>query len=285
MKVAKITLFALLAALVAVGVSTTSYAFHSGGVAECGGCHSMHAPKAGGSFLLIGTDQSSTCLTCHMHAGDTGPSSYHISTATADMPAGMSPEAEDARRRLRLAEEELHLHGPRHHDHEDGETHGHNIVAADLRLHGRSDEQRRHRAGRSRRPTSAARAATTRTARSALLGRHLRNEAARRSRLARLRSSLPARITTAPLRRPGRPSASYRLLRGLQRRLPSGVTSPASRSPWPRPPTTRPRRRSQVRVAYGGHRRPHDLGQLVRDLPPEHALHRQLRPPGRSEPR
>ena len=42
MKVARITFLTLLAALVAVGVSTTSYAFHSGGVAECNGCHSMH---------------------------------------------------------------------------------------------------------------------------------------------------------------------------------------------------------------------------------------------------
>ena len=82
MKVAKITLFALLAALVAVGVSTTSYAFHSGGVAECERLpqHARPARRAG-SFLLVGTDQSSACLTCHEHAGDTGPSSYHISTA------------------------------------------------------------------------------------------------------------------------------------------------------------------------------------------------------------
>ncbi len=71
--------------------SGTPEAFHSGGVAECGGCHSMHTPKAGGSFLLIGTDPSSTCLTCHMHAGDTGPSSYHIATAEADMPVGVAP--------------------------------------------------------------------------------------------------------------------------------------------------------------------------------------------------
>src|SRR3990172_5646001 len=77
MKIAKITLFALLAALVAVGVSTTAYAFHSGGVAECGGCHSMHSPKAGGTFLLVGVDAGSACLTCHEHAGDTGAPSYH----------------------------------------------------------------------------------------------------------------------------------------------------------------------------------------------------------------
>lgn len=91
MKVARIILFTLLAALVAVGVSTTSYAFHSGGVAECAGCHSMHSPAAGGNTLLVGTDPSSTCLSCHQHAGDTGPSSYHISTAAVDEPVGVAP--------------------------------------------------------------------------------------------------------------------------------------------------------------------------------------------------
>lgn len=57
-----------------------AYAFHSGGVAECEGCHSMHSPTSP-SFLLVGADQSSACLTCHENAADTGPSSYHVSTA------------------------------------------------------------------------------------------------------------------------------------------------------------------------------------------------------------
>ena len=65
-------------------------AFHSGGVAECSGCHSMHEARAA-DFLLVGTDASSTCLTCHSHAGDTGPSSYHIATADGDMPTGTAP--------------------------------------------------------------------------------------------------------------------------------------------------------------------------------------------------
>ena len=88
MKVVRVTLVAALAVLVAAGMSTTSYAFHSGGVAECGGCHSMHSPKAGGSFLLVGSDQSSTCLSCHE-----GPtlSSYHVSTTGANLIAGTSP--------------------------------------------------------------------------------------------------------------------------------------------------------------------------------------------------
>jgi hypothetical protein len=73
------------AALLALGLGGTAYAFHSGGVAECEGCHSIHSPVAGGSSLLLGATPSEACLTCHEHAGDTGPSSYHISTATADL--------------------------------------------------------------------------------------------------------------------------------------------------------------------------------------------------------
>src|SRR5574342_972541 len=74
-----------------------AYAFHSGGVAECDGCHTMHNSDGGvamttirpqfqaGPYLLQGNTQSEACLNCHQHAGDTGPNSYHISTADVDM--------------------------------------------------------------------------------------------------------------------------------------------------------------------------------------------------------
>ncbi len=82
---------------------TTSYAFHLGGVAECEGCHTMHnsyQAKAmtthwpqyhAGPYLLQGTDQSSTCLNCHM--GDQGGNtqSYHVATPDASMPLGTPP--------------------------------------------------------------------------------------------------------------------------------------------------------------------------------------------------
>jgi hypothetical protein len=80
------------AAALTMGLGSLAFAFHSGGVAECSGCHSMHAPKPGGSYLLVGSDASSACLSCHEHAGDTGPSSYHVSTPSADMPAGVPPK-------------------------------------------------------------------------------------------------------------------------------------------------------------------------------------------------
>ena len=55
----------LILALLAIGVWGSAFAFHSGGVAECGGCHSMHSPDPDGFYLLLGEDQSSVCLNCH----------------------------------------------------------------------------------------------------------------------------------------------------------------------------------------------------------------------------
>jgi hypothetical protein len=111
--------------------SGTAAAFHSGGVAECGGCHSMHSPKPGGSFLLVGTDPSSTCLTCHMHEGDTGPSSYHIATAEADMPAGVPPKQRTPGGDFGWLRKTYSFTVRGTTTTEDGATHGHNIVAVD----------------------------------------------------------------------------------------------------------------------------------------------------------
>jgi len=88
MRAAKITFVILAAVLLAAGISTTSYAFHSGGVAECEGCHSMHTPDPGGTFLLVGDTASSTCLSCH---GRSGASSYHVATPPADLGPGSAP--------------------------------------------------------------------------------------------------------------------------------------------------------------------------------------------------
>ena len=77
-------ILAVAALALAFGFGGSALAFHSGGVAECIGCHSMHTPYPTGSNLLIGADQSSACLSCHQHAGDTGPSSYHVSTPQAE---------------------------------------------------------------------------------------------------------------------------------------------------------------------------------------------------------
>ncbi|MGD8375844.1 MAG: cytochrome c3 family protein [Acidobacteriota bacterium] len=60
----------------AAALATGAYAFHDGGVAECSGCHSMHA-AASPTFLLVNSDPSSTCLSCHENSSG---GSYHIST-------------------------------------------------------------------------------------------------------------------------------------------------------------------------------------------------------------
>jgi hypothetical protein len=78
---------------------SSAYAFHSGGVAECGGCHSMHKADSAGTIigasnsrLLNNNTVSSTCFDCH-----SGPtlSSYHVLTyplpATGVAPANRTP--------------------------------------------------------------------------------------------------------------------------------------------------------------------------------------------------
>ena len=112
-----------------LGFYGASYAFHSGGVGECVGCHSMHKPA--GEFLLITSDQSSTCLSCHEYAGDTGPSSYHISTAESDMPAGSAPKQRTPGGDFGWLKKSYTMTIRGTTSTEAGETHGHNIIAAD----------------------------------------------------------------------------------------------------------------------------------------------------------
>jgi len=131
MRGVKFGLVVLAAVLFTLALGGLAYAFHSGGVAECGGCHSMHSPKAGGSFLLVGGDASSACLTCHMHAGDTGPSSYHIATADADMPAGIAPLQRTPGGDFGWLRKSYTFTVRGTTSTEDGQTHGHNIVAVD----------------------------------------------------------------------------------------------------------------------------------------------------------
>jgi len=46
---------------------------------------------SGNRYLLKANDPGSVCLNCHQQAGETGPSSYHVSTAEVDMPTGVPP--------------------------------------------------------------------------------------------------------------------------------------------------------------------------------------------------
>ncbi len=119
------------AAIFSLATAGSPQAFHSGGVAECTGCHSMHSPKAGGSYLLIGTDPSSTCLSCHMVPGNLTPSSYHIATADADMGAGKSPIQRTPGGDFGWLRKSYTMTIRSVTSTEYGQTHGHNIVAAD----------------------------------------------------------------------------------------------------------------------------------------------------------
>jgi predicted CXXCH cytochrome family protein len=132
MRSARWVFIMLVGAVVALGLAGAAYAFHSGGVAECTGCHSIHSPAPGGSFLLIQTDQSSTCLSCHQHAGDTGPSSYHISTAEADMPVGVAPLQRTPGGDFGWLKKTYTFTVRGNTITEEGQTHGHNIVAVDF---------------------------------------------------------------------------------------------------------------------------------------------------------
>lgn len=129
-RIAIVGLTFLVAVLAFLMGGSTPQAFHSGGVAECNGCHSMHAPKAT-SYLLAGSDPSSTCLTCHQKSGDTGPSSYHVSTADADMPKGTAPLHRSPGGDFGWLKKTYTFTERGSSVTEAGQSHGHNIVAAD----------------------------------------------------------------------------------------------------------------------------------------------------------
>ncbi len=130
MRQVRIALLILVGALALAGFAPAAKAFHSGGVAECTGCHSMH--EAASAPLLLGGDYSSTCLNCHQHAGDTGPTSYHVSTADADQPPGVPPKQRNPGGDfgwLKKTYTTTASYGATIQN--NGWTHGHNIVATD----------------------------------------------------------------------------------------------------------------------------------------------------------
>jgi hypothetical protein len=122
-------LVAVFAALIIHILTGSAAAFHSGGVAECVGCHNLHDARSD-SGLLHGTDASSTCLICH---GQSGAGSYLIATPDADMPAGIPPgnmtPAGDFGwlKKTYFYTSESGANAVDHGDH-----HGHNIVAQDF---------------------------------------------------------------------------------------------------------------------------------------------------------
>ena len=121
----------------------SAYAFHSGGVAECEGCHSMHntfdnsANVTGmpiftsGVYLLKAQDQSGACLNCH--GAGTTLSGYHVSTEgvlpneSVTLPAQMTPGGDFSWLKKSMP---YSVRGTG--TSQDGEHHGHNINAVDF---------------------------------------------------------------------------------------------------------------------------------------------------------
>lgn len=125
-----------------VGIGAGSHdasAFHSGGVGECDGCHTMHNSQGGepgpqvGQFLLKGSDAGSTCLACHQVSGDIGPTTYHISTPDGEIPYGAAPKQLSPGGDFAWLKKTYtwynDLSSPLQSS--TGERHGHNIVAQD----------------------------------------------------------------------------------------------------------------------------------------------------------
>jgi predicted CXXCH cytochrome family protein len=126
MKIIKISLLLVAVIVVTLGLGSTSFAFHSGGVAECIGCHEMHG--AVGPYLLQGSDNSSTCLICH---GEPGQSSYHVATPDSQMPTGIAPLNMSAGGDFGWIKKNYYFTIRGSLNTELGDSHGHNIIAAD----------------------------------------------------------------------------------------------------------------------------------------------------------
>lgn len=144
MKMFKLSMY-MVAAVGVMAYAPRAYAFHSGGVAECEGCHTMHNSYEGvpveesktpygqpGAYLLKGNDQGSTCLNCH---AETAAGSYHI--ASADMtdhnlfsvPRQLTPGGDFGWLKMT---EDITIRGTPTANGNLGERHGHNIVASDF---------------------------------------------------------------------------------------------------------------------------------------------------------
>jgi predicted CXXCH cytochrome family protein len=120
------TMLRVALAAVAICGFGKAYAFHSGGVAECGGCHSMHSPNAAGTNLLIGESPSETCLECH---GEAGRSSYHVYTRASLAPAGVPPINLTPGGDFGWVQKSYTFVLRNNTNIEDGFEHGHNVIA------------------------------------------------------------------------------------------------------------------------------------------------------------
>lgn len=117
-----IPLFVWLVGLLVVGCAeeAMSQAFHSGGIGNCNGCHSMHSAQSGSQPLLLSADSSSICLNCHAGLGGSNSPSVFSPDGSALTPGGDF---------YWLSKNFSWLEGD-----SPGDSHGHNIVAMDFNL-------------------------------------------------------------------------------------------------------------------------------------------------------
>jgi len=129
--------------LVATAYSDPAQAFHSGGVGDCNGCHSMHRPgmgeagtNTGNPASLAASDPGSTCLNCHLKTGEKRPDSHLVSTEDADMPPGSPPIQLTPGGDFGWLKKNYQwgAGGGEDGGNSPGDRHGHNIVAVDYRF-------------------------------------------------------------------------------------------------------------------------------------------------------
>lgn len=112
--------------------SSRAVAFHSGGVGACEGCHTIHAKPGGnqaGPSLLLASDPSSTCLSCH--GGTTGGPYQVLTTA---LTTGVPPRNYTPGGDFGWLTKSYSWVGANGIETSAGENHGHSITAVDYGL-------------------------------------------------------------------------------------------------------------------------------------------------------
>jgi hypothetical protein len=145
----RISVFLILTALTIFGSESNAAAFHSGGVAECDSCHTMHNSMSGspmspgdigaarGNPLLLASDASSVCLNCHAGQdalpGGGNASSHHVMSLNQPIPTERTPGGDFAWLMKSWSWFAIPS-DPASRKDSPGERHGHNIIAADFGL-------------------------------------------------------------------------------------------------------------------------------------------------------
>jgi hypothetical protein len=145
----RISLILMLAWLMIFWFIGVAFAFHSGGAAECDGCHTMHNSRSGapmsspgsaigaapGNPLLQASDSSSVCLNCHagMDAlpGGGNATSHHIMSLGQPIPTERTPGGDFAWLKKSWSWLQNPV-DPMSRKDSPGERHGHNVIAADF---------------------------------------------------------------------------------------------------------------------------------------------------------